>query len=695
MTRSVSLCWNPAQGNPRYARLNDIVGTRCGLIVGDWEVRPNTLVIAGDGCEVKLTPRTMDVLVYLADRAGETVSQQELLTAFWRGAVSSPNAIHKSIAELRHAFGDADRQPVYIETVPKRGYRLVANVERRAVANGTSRSERGTRQPNGEVLNSPSINSSAIVPPNSRKRWVAFGSLIVVVASTMAFLRADDIEGIVVRNGDHSAVLLPSISSSSSVDQKFLDGIRDNLVDQLRATGLTNVSKAHRSNWIGGAIESAGAWTADYTIQIELSDVGSELQASLSIIPAKSEGPSHHERFTAPTADRISLLAALVSHAADDLAVLLDPDQVAQMRDWGTSNVHAYRLAREGDSFQRIQTNESLPKAEDMFRRSIIEDPRFAYGYVSLSAVYDAMALNAKDTATREEQRKKMQSLAREVSNVDIDPAIKMTIERQYRVMSVGNAYELEAFLHAELMRNPVDIEALRLYSRLLVGAGLVTESEAYMRRAIDIAARTGPDEIKYLRSEFATIYDARGDFEGAVRQMKENIEVTPDFTLSLFGLVRTLAKLGRYTEAETYLARLESTDPAWALAARVQLLAQRGELAPGSAQLATTLADPKLGNVARGNICLVVGDVECGVTFYRDIEPAFLVLMWQFMAEQERYWASNVVHDPRYQSLLEELGIGRSWRAHLRTRASELARDTGIEVTAASQPSDVSSIPL
>ena len=70
----------------------------------------------------------MDVLVHLAERAGDVVSHDELLTRYWRGPLSSANAVHKCIAELRRAFLLHDPRIDYIETVPKRGYRVAVPV---------------------------------------------------------------------------------------------------------------------------------------------------------------------------------------------------------------------------------------------------------------------------------------------------------------------------------------------------------------------------------------------------------------------------------------------------------------------------------------------------------------------------------------------------------------------------------------
>lgn len=73
----------------------------------------------------KVTPRAMDVLIYLAAHPSHVVSSDELLNELWNGKFASPNAVQKCIFELRHALGDDARHPTILQTIPKRGYKLL------------------------------------------------------------------------------------------------------------------------------------------------------------------------------------------------------------------------------------------------------------------------------------------------------------------------------------------------------------------------------------------------------------------------------------------------------------------------------------------------------------------------------------------------------------------------------------------
>jgi DNA-binding winged helix-turn-helix (wHTH) protein len=97
----------------------------------DWVVEPqlNQLVRKERVC--RLEPQAMDVLSHLLEEPGRVVSIQELLETYWRDRAAAPSMVAKRISQIRHSLGDDARRPKYIETIPKRGYRVVAQVSRR------------------------------------------------------------------------------------------------------------------------------------------------------------------------------------------------------------------------------------------------------------------------------------------------------------------------------------------------------------------------------------------------------------------------------------------------------------------------------------------------------------------------------------------------------------------------------------
>jgi DNA-binding winged helix-turn-helix (wHTH) protein len=98
------------------------------LCVGEWKLRPAEGLLARDGKEIHLRPRAMEVLAMLATRPGRVVSKGEIFAEVWEGNAVEDGALAHCISEIRNALGDTPRDPRYIETLPKRGYRLVAPV---------------------------------------------------------------------------------------------------------------------------------------------------------------------------------------------------------------------------------------------------------------------------------------------------------------------------------------------------------------------------------------------------------------------------------------------------------------------------------------------------------------------------------------------------------------------------------------
>lgn len=122
------------------------------LKVGEWTFHPERNILRANGVERHLEPKQAEVLARLCATPGEVVSKSELLDGVWSGVFVTEEVLTNSIYQLRRAFGDSAREQRYIETIPKRGYRLVAKV-----SNGAK--------------------------PAPRRRWLALG-----VAAAMAIV---------------------------------------------------------------------------------------------------------------------------------------------------------------------------------------------------------------------------------------------------------------------------------------------------------------------------------------------------------------------------------------------------------------------------------------------------------------------------------------------------------------------------
>lgn len=173
------------------------------LIIGAWRVDPVTNQISRDGETLRLEARTMRLLLCLAERAGQTIDTNELMDLIWPGTVVTQDSVYQAVASLRRILRDDTKNPAYIVTVPRRGYRLVAKVA---------------------PENQPA--------PRARywKAGQAFGLAVLLVA--IAALTWSKLGTVAPQQ---SVAVLPflDLTSQSMEEEYFADGMTEELIDRL------------------------------------------------------------------------------------------------------------------------------------------------------------------------------------------------------------------------------------------------------------------------------------------------------------------------------------------------------------------------------------------------------------------------------------------------------------------------------
>jgi DNA-binding winged helix-turn-helix (wHTH) protein len=101
---------------------------KADFYLGAWLVQPSLGRMSFDGRTVQVRPKVMDLLAYLAGSPGTVISKETLLNDVWGTEAISESALTRTISELRDALDDDAPQPRFLETIPKRGYRLIADV---------------------------------------------------------------------------------------------------------------------------------------------------------------------------------------------------------------------------------------------------------------------------------------------------------------------------------------------------------------------------------------------------------------------------------------------------------------------------------------------------------------------------------------------------------------------------------------
>src|SRR5215469_11411519 len=179
---------------------------KTGFRVGGWLVNPAMGEISRDGETVRLEARAMLLLECLAERVGEVVSIEELLDRVWPGVIVSPDSVYQAVASLRRQLGDDPKQPAYIETVPRLGYRMVATVSalenedspNQSIANkigedqaggpaGSGANANGVSQTPTSVRAAPLATQAKITPAWVRFLWVAGAMACVALIAILIY----------------------------------------------------------------------------------------------------------------------------------------------------------------------------------------------------------------------------------------------------------------------------------------------------------------------------------------------------------------------------------------------------------------------------------------------------------------------------------------------------------------------------
>jgi len=186
--------------------------TTIPLRIGDWRVDPQLGQISRGTQVERLEARTLRLLMYLANRAGETVSIEELLDHVWTGVVVTQDSVYQAVTSLRRLLGDDAKQPKYIATVPRLGYRLVAAV---------------SLWSDDPLILAPATEASA---PKGKRRWPALTglSLLILLAAFAGWWRVD-------ARAEKSVAVLPflDITSQDMNEEYFADGMTEELINRL------------------------------------------------------------------------------------------------------------------------------------------------------------------------------------------------------------------------------------------------------------------------------------------------------------------------------------------------------------------------------------------------------------------------------------------------------------------------------
>lgn len=493
--------------------------------VGQWLAEPALNRLTSGQTVLRIRPQLMDVLVCLARHQGRVVLKDELLAEVWPDRVITESGMVRCIAELRQLLGDDSREPSYIETISKRGYRLVAPVEwiesAAPVLEAAATGDAPAQVPSDAIDADSEIQAAAApplpqqVPPGrSRRRgwWLAAALLLAAAAAgTAVFVYTRDPAPVLTErdtivlafdNTTGDAVFDDTLPLALAVQLEQSPFLRILPEDQVRQTlGLmqrpadTVVTRTvgaevcERSGATALVVSSIAPLGRNYAIGLEA--VGC---ANGEVLGRQQVEVTGKDAVLGGLGRIATALRRQLGESRDSLRSYDVPITEAT-----TASLEALRAIRRGDAARNRGQNE---EALRFYREAVGLDPDFALAHARLGGF--ALALHYEPEG----------------------------------IAHITRAYELR-----DRVTLPERLEIDINYTSLMGG------DDARIVETLEAMRRTYPRRLS-ARRRLATHYQNIGRFEEGLTEALEAVKLEPDTVQAHYAVVRAYEVLNRYGDA-------------------------------------------------------------------------------------------------------------------------------------------------
>ncbi len=370
--------------------------------LGDWLIQPSVGRVSRNGQNVHVRAKVMDLLVFLAQRQGEVVSKDNLLDGVWGTDALSESALTRSMTELRHALDDDAERPRLIETISKRGYRVIAPVL--PVTETTEPHEERSKSIPNEVVAHPAGR-----PTRWRLSWavVATVAIVAVAASVLGVAlrgRFGTGQGVVESgDGNRPAVgrserppegrqlaVLPFINLKPAADTDFLSfSLADAIIGRLgaiRALDVRAASTVYRyRNQTPDPRQAAKELDVDLIMTGSYLKEGNLLRVTPQIVDVATDQTLYQEPFEIPY-DRLSTVQDRVAQQVlSALHISLSSEEREKWASDQPRDPLAYEFFLRGrDYYEASRHTHGI----EYFEKSVAIDPRFAQAWMFLGSAY-------------------------------------------------------------------------------------------------------------------------------------------------------------------------------------------------------------------------------------------------------------------------------------------------------------------
>src|SRR5262245_6691870 len=595
-------------GTPTMQQARDVPGRlRFGIFEAD--LRPGEL--RKRGLRIRLQEQPFQVLAVLLARPGELVSREELQGRLWTADtfVDFDHGLNKAVNKIREALGDSAESPRFIETVARRGYRFIADVDVVDL------------EPGPPYAHAPSTGGDPLTaddrePPDVAEETAASKGrgwrTLTITGGALALASVILVGWLLQSRGQsptiRSVAVLPLENLSGDPTQEyFADGMTDQLIATLgQISALRVISRTSVMGYKGARKplpQIARELNVDAVIEGSIMRADGRVRITAQLIEAAVDRHLWAQSYDGDVRDTIALQSRVARAIAEEIRVNVQPKEQAALKHVTTVNPDAYEAYLKGRYFWNRRTAEGLNKAKEYFDEAIAKAPDYAQAYSGLADTYallgdwqyGVMASREALPAAKAAAIKALEldntlgeahtSLGFVLSGFDWDWA---SAEKEFRrAIDVNPGYATAHHWYAwhlslrgrhreaiAAMRKARSLDPLSLIinadlAEILLIAHLYDESVQQSRKTIDM----DPD-FALAHNQLAEAYLQEQRRDDAIAEFQKAVQLSEGSPLCVANLARAYASFGRSAEAEHLLTSLKKrSNAAYSNAAEIAMV--------------------------------------------------------------------------------------------------------------------------
>jgi DNA-binding winged helix-turn-helix (wHTH) protein/TolB-like protein/tetratricopeptide (TPR) repeat protein len=505
------------------------------------------------GRAVHLEPKAIKSLIFLIEHRGRLIEKSELLDAVWQDAFVTENAMTKVIAKLRKTLGDGIKEAKYIETVPTRGYRFIADVEV-----GKENVETGARAislPHKALEGDSSLQIGGKLARLTRRvkrvGWrslLACTLLIGLLISGYFWTRQSKVPVPAAPSATIKSVAVLPFKPLVAVsrDESLEIGIADSLITRLggiKGIVVRPISAVRKYVDLEQDPVAAGReLSVESVLEGSIQKVDDRIRVTVRLLSVPDGKSLWAEKFDNDFTDIFTIQDRVAEQVARSLKLTLTGEEKKLLSKHNTDYTDAYQLYLKGRFTSSTHTEERTRKAIEYFNQAIETDPNYALAYAGLADAYYGLSelyLPPKEAMPK--------ARAAAMKALEIDESLA---EAHTSLALVKTFYEwdwsgAEREYQRAIELNPNYAMAHEWYGWHLALTGRHDESIAEVRRAQQI----DPVSIDINWSLGVVFYFAR-QYDKAIKQLQTTLEMDSTHRLAHFHLGASFFQKGMYEEA-------------------------------------------------------------------------------------------------------------------------------------------------